>query len=278
MKSDTPLNSLENELQFAKQLAIAAGEILLKNFKCASGIELKNDGTLVSNVDKEVSDLLDKELKAAFPNYAVLDEERGANLSRGNFDYCWLLDPLDGTRDYLMGKDGYSFLMGLCFRNRPVLGLAYKPQLKELVYATLNGGAYLERDGQRSALSTADTNDISVLVSNSIPSSKAEIMLKAIGAETITPSAGSYKIVEVAKGTHNVFLCPPGHNMNYWDVCGPGLILSEAGGSITDIQGQNLNYSGDSYSFKQGLIATNGRLHSDLIKKLSGKLDVLLST
>ena len=113
---------LKLELNAASKIAREAGAILIKRHPNPTGIEKKIDGSVVSDVDKEVSAFIQKELTQQFPSYGILNEELAEDQSRFDREYCWFVDPLDDTKGYLSKSKTFGVLLGLTYHFQPVLG------------------------------------------------------------------------------------------------------------------------------------------------------------
>jgi 3'(2'), 5'-bisphosphate nucleotidase len=245
-----------------------AGKILLDNYDNPSGVETKPDGTLVTEVDKMSSDLIISTLIGQFPEYGILDEEGGGiSLDRQR---VWVVDPLDGTKEYVEKTGDFGMIIGLVDGEDAVLGITYKPQTGEMVYAARGQGAYLLRNGISTPLGVRNDDSIDVLVSRSRSCSQLDSMLSRIKPNSVTPMGGSLKTIEIAKGKATLFLCPPESRMHLWDLCAPSVILEEAGGRITDAYGQAFDYRASDTANYRGVVAANGSIHELVLKRIAG--------
>lgn len=254
------MSELRRELAISIEIIQRAGCILMENYAHPSGIETKADGTLVTDVDKSASRLITSELGKMFPDYGILDEE-SIDL-RFNREYCWVVDPLDGTQEYVAKTGEFGIIIGLMRNFQPVLGVTYKPLANELIYAIKGSGAYRYK-AEKITVTTEER--IHLLVSRSRSSPELEQMVSSIGPAEITKTGGSLKIVEVAKGSANVFVCPSCSVMHLWDLCGTSVILEEASGKITDVYGRPFDYSATDSANRKGVVATNGLLHQRIL-------------
>ncbi len=265
-------DELKSELTYATIVIKAAGETLINNQNKPFEIEEKEDKTLVSNADKESSQIITSTLSNLFPNYAILDEETIEDGSRFKKEYCWVIDPLDGTKEFLNKEDNFGIIIGLMKNFEPVLGLTYRPKTDELVYAVKGKGAFMQKQGKRERLFVSDSEEINLLVSASRSSPELEEMIERISPNSITKMGSSLKIVEVAKANATAYLCPRTSIMHLWDLCGTSLILEEAGGKITDVYGNPFDFSQRDSANKKGIIAANNKIHNYIFEKLySGK-------
>ncbi len=260
--------NLFEELEFVKDIIRKAGDILLELYDNTTGIRVKGDGSLVSDSDKKVSTYLLRELTKSFPEYAILDEESKEDGQRFIKEYCWFIDPLDGTREYLEKRNNFGVLMGLAKNFQPILGVTYKPQTDELVYAVRGYGAYIESRGIKRKIRVDTSPETRIIVSNSRTSEELEEMIERIDPTSKENMGGSLKTVEVARGNATLFLCPTTSIMHLWDLCAPSIILEEAGGRITDIYGGKFDYSMGQTANRNGVVASNGIIHDDVLKRI----------
>jgi 3'(2'), 5'-bisphosphate nucleotidase len=257
---------LEKELNVALNLVKKAGDILIKNLG-ETNFEIKEDGSPVTKIDYEVSNFFQKELKKAFPNYGILDEENKIDGRQEN-DFCWVVDPLDGTQSYIRGDLNFGILLGLMYKFKPVLGVAYRPALGGLIYSVEGGETFC--NGNK--LNVKNSSKNKVLISLDRENGFFSFLQDSMKME-VTKMPTSFKISEVAKGNYDLFLCPPKITMNLWDLCAQEVILKGAGGMMTDFFGNPINYAGDVVN-RFGVIASNSHNHFKIGKKIREKYNV----
>ncbi len=258
------------ELKIAKKIAKEAGEYILCN--SPNNVEYKTDGSPVSDLDKKVSNIIFEKLSTEFPHYGILDEERENDSIATKKEVCWVVDPIDATSDLLHKGNNYGIIIGLMHNLKPVLGVTYRPKLDELVFATEGKGAFIQTENETTRIHVKRNSKI--LVSYVI-SAELQILLNNFPEYEIIKQPGSLKTIEVAKGNAALFLCNPINLMYAWDICGPSVILNEAGGQITDFYGNSIEFTQKDGANKKGLIASNGFSHQDIIDKVKIIHDVL---
>lgn len=263
-----PTDSFPDEvLKFLQTEVRHAGKILLDFYDKPSGIKEKHDGTPVSDADKASSDYLHSRIAQAFPNAGIFDEERSQSTSGLQKEYCFVIDPLDGTKDYLRKGDAFSVFVGVLHNNVPVIGVTYRPRLNELAYAIRGRGAHLTDNNGTRKLSVRPLQDLAVLVTNSRYEQLEGIIAK-VQPDKITKLSSSTKIIEVAKGNADAFLCAKETTMHMWDLCAPGLILEEAGGIITDLDGKPFTCTPKDIQNDTGIIAASPEAHKLILQRL----------
>ena len=255
-----------------KQIIREAGQIVLNLYDSPTGIEKKSDGTLVSDADKNSSEFIKEQLQKYFPSHAILDEESSDTGNRFTNDYCWIIDPLDGTREFLKRSEDFGIIIGLTYKHKPILGLAYKPVTDELFWAIQGEGAYKETKDAVEQLHVKETDDIELLISNSRSSPELEKIIQDVTPTAIIRKGGSLKTIDIATGNGTVFLCPITSTMHLWDFCGPQIILEEAGGRMTNLYGELIDYSAKETGNKKGIICSNRQIHQALLEEIKQQL------
>lgn len=246
---------LEKELKIAKRISRESGNMLLQIRKEKMEIFFKKDKSIVTAADKTSSDFIYKELKANFPNYCIIDEERNEDF-RGKSKFCWVVDPLDGTFDYVNGFENFGVMIGLMKNLKPVLGVVYKPVNNEMIYAVKGQHAFLEKGNEKKRINVSLSRKLNILVSKNRGNSELNTALSRLNPDSVVPMSSSFKISEVAKGNATHFICIPSTTMNLWDLCSQQVILEEAGGIMLDYNGNKINYAGDLVN-RFGIIASN---------------------
>jgi 3'-phosphoadenosine 5'-phosphosulfate (PAPS) 3'-phosphatase len=260
----TPCNPLLRPLYTAIVAARMGGETLTRLHNDYGTVMFKEDKSVVCDADKGSSRAIKSILQRHFPLYGILDEEGNDFETWKTKDYSWIVDPLDGTIDYINNGKNYCVLIGLLYQGVPQLGVAYKPSTNELFYALKNHGAYVQNsDMIIRPLNVSKSTSIDMLVSYHRHSYNLDTIISEINPSTVTPMSGSIKIVEVAKGNYNLFIHSKSSVINIWDICAPSLILEEAGGKITDAAGKNISY--DKILYTDGLVISNKIIHDDVI-------------
>ncbi|MCB9798549.1 3'(2'),5'-bisphosphate nucleotidase CysQ [Candidatus Nomurabacteria bacterium] len=251
-----------HELRIIIDIALHAGDILLKHFKQNIAVEYKNsdDFDPVSTADKESDEYIRNELKKQFPNDFILSEENDA-IPTDCSKRIWMVDPLDGTKDFLKGKDGFAIHIGLLENGMPTLGVVYAPARKRLFWAQKGQGAYekTEENYRRIHVSTlTDLNEVRI-ITRSPGSDKREldaVVEKMPRKESIHDSG--IKVPKIACGEAELHI-----NTNLraskWDTLAPQVILEEAGGCIADICGNELDYAQPELKWKNSYIAASNR-------------------
>ena len=135
---------MEKELAVARQLAHAAGQILLDYYQTGAQVEWKGYDDPVTAADKAANEMLVRELQRAFPHDAMLSEEAPDDGARLSYERVWMVDPMDGTKQFIERIDEFAVMIGLAVKGEPQLGVVYNPTVDRMFYAAQGQGAYLD--------------------------------------------------------------------------------------------------------------------------------------
>lgn len=261
------------DLRVALDLAEAAGRLIVELGEQGFEQKEKADRSLVTTADLASDDLIREGLGRRFPEDGLLSEEAGWKSGTDSSVY-WLIDPLDGTRAFAEGKEGYSVLIARVEAGEVVLGVVHLPGESLSFFALRGKGAYRREVGssecERIPLSYPSRNpNISLSPSTSL--SRQNDILKRTGLELgpVIYGAGG-KMIRVAEGEADSYFSD--HDLSWWDTGAPSLILEEAGGEITNLKGESLQYTMPSENWKHdgGLVASRGLVHFELVCALGG--------
>jgi len=252
------------ERRVAVDAARAAGQLLKSELPGSRRIAYKGSPTnLVTEMDARVEELIVGRLAAAFPDDAVLAEERGA--SAGRSGRRWIIDPLDGTTNYAHGFPAFGVSIALESAKRVELGVIYDPNLDEMFVAERGRGSTL--NDRPLAVSTTATLDESLLATE-FPYNIREVLdnnLKEYAAFSVRARA----VRRMGSAVLYLAWLASGRLDGYWelrlgpwDVAAGSLLVEEAGGQITDLTGGALDLDAPS------LVATNGRIHAAILAVL----------
>ncbi|MGE4382962.1 MAG: inositol monophosphatase [Arcobacter sp.] len=245
-----------------------AGKILKKGYYSNKDVTFKAKKDLVTKYDVAVENYLKEKFTKKFKEFNIIAEESdNANVE---FNNSIIIDPIDGTTNFVNGVPHTAISVGVYKDKKPYLAIVYNPILDELYEAKIGKGAFLngkelkvsvESDLQKALLATGfpytsgssedDLNDVVKKIKDILPLCQD---LRRLGSASID-------LCLVARGTFEGYY---EMNLKPWDVSAGVLILSEAGGKITNINGDEYNLFEDKY-----IVATNGKIHDELIKNLN---------
>ena len=264
---------LRRELEVAIDLARRAGEHISALHGSGIAVDTKDDDSPVTQADREANDLIVGALTAAFPGDGILSEELPDDGSRLVRPRVWMVDPLDGTKDFIRGRDGFAGMIGLCDDRRPALGVVYQPIGDKLYFAARGEGAFLQRGGGAPArIRVSDVREpsqIRMVASKSHRTETIDRVRAVLGiSDELNVGSVGLKLGLIAEGARDLYVNPAGHS-KLWDACGPEAILVEAGGELSDLRGALIDYRGPELGNTRGLIASNGALHAEVVRRLA---------
>ncbi len=242
----------------AIEAAIKSGKILLKNFRRPITTKFKGDKSLVTNIDLKVEDAIVKLIKGHFAEDSILSEEN-RYLRRGA-EFRWIIDPLDGTHNYIHGIDAFGTSIALEFEGEVVFGIICMPVPNELYTAGKGEGAY--RNGKKISVSKRELNQSTLIYDSSIRYNKKPMLVtlerlvdKVFNVRMFGSTARH--LSDIAEGKVEVDV---EFNDKVWDFAAGLLLVEEAGGKSTDFQGNKWNTK------TKGYVASNGIVHDDILR------------
>lgn len=243
---------MDKVLEVAVEAARAAGEIALKYFRQGVEVTLKPDRSPVTRADREAEQVIVELLGREFPTHGFLGEELGA---RGSKDVRWIVDPIDGTRNFVRGIPIWAVLIALEERGEITAGVILNPVSGELWTARKGQGAFL--GGERLRVSEVSSLEKATLVHASLGPVRRgghwDGFLRLVDATDRQRGFGDFMCYTVlAEGKAEISVEAP--DLKPWDLAPVKLLVEEAGGRFTDFAGSPSIYSGTA-------LASNGRLH-----------------
>ncbi len=271
----------QREILVATELARQAGAVLLEHYYSPFLVEQKvnalDELEEVTAADREANELIVTRLQKEFPDDGILAEESTDSEHRLKKDRVWLIDPMDGTKNFIARDGDFAVQIGLAVEGESILGVVYQPVRRVLYRAVRSGGAWIEEEdkpaARMSVSSQTKPSEMVLASSRSHRSPRMEHVVSKFGFknETRRGSVG-VKIGLIAEQQADLYLhLSP--STKQWDTCGPEAILAEAGGRLTDLFGQPLRYNGLRIDNRNGIVATNGAAHEMVIENLAPLLE-----
>jgi len=265
----------------ATRLARQAGAVLLQHYYSPFLVEQKvnalQETEEVTAADREANELIVNRLCEAFPDDGILAEESTDTEHRLTKDRVWLIDPMDGTKNFIQRDGDFAVQIGLAVRGVSVAGVVYQPARDVLYRAVRGGGAWIEhRDANATRMAVSTRRDPSEMVLASSRSHRSPRMERVVSAfgfmDELRRGSVGVKIGLIAEQKADLYLhLSP--STKQWDTCAPEIILVEAGGRLTDLFGQPLRYNGIRIDNRNGIVATNGVAHDMVIENLAPLLE-----
>ena len=243
-----------------------AAKILIRDFGEVEKLQvsLKGPGDFVTASDKKVEKILIEELQKARPNYSILSEEIG-KISNDE-SYKWIIDPIDGTSNFLHGIPHFAISIGLEHDNEIICGIIYDPIKDEMFAAEKGNGSYMNNQRMRVS-SRPKLKDCIIFTGGPKQDSKdKELALeeyKKFSSKVLVPirkmGSASLDMAYVAAGRCDGFWQ---RNLNYWDIAAGIILVKESGGFVTDFHGEN------GYIQNKTILVTNSKINNEMIEVL----------
>lgn len=252
----------EKELQVALEAAKKTIPTILEIYNSRElGVEIKEDNSPVTKADKAADKIIREYLHEHFPSYALLTEESVDDKSRLENDYVWIVDPIDGTKEFVAHSDEFTVNIGLAYKHETVLGVIIIPVTGEIYYASKGHGAFYQKDGKTVKIHCNSlVNDITTLVSrfHSNPDEQAMIKKHSDRIKHQKVVGASIKGCVIAKGDAEMSY-RFSSNTKEWDTCAMQAIVEEAGGLILKFDGTPIRYNREDVYNRGGYVICNCR-------------------
>lgn len=236
---------LDDDRRFARELARRGGGIALQRFHEGVVPEYKAGDEPVTAADREVNELLVAALADRFPGDAILAEESEPDPRRFEAPRTWMVDPIDGTREFIAGTDGWEVLIGLVVAGRPVLGVAYNPVTDTLLEASAGDGATIQRPHHprtRFAISGTSEAGLVVAVRSGRFHGVLKEMVEALSPVRVVQKVGLGARAALAVESEVDVVLHVGGTPREWDTCAIEAILDESGARMVNCLGEAFTY------------------------------------
>ncbi len=267
-------SELDRRLQIVRDVARLAGETVLQYYAEKVEVEWKAPGNPVTAADHAANALILEQLHRHFPGEAVLAEETDDDMSRLGHDLVWMVDPLDGTKEFIKRNGEFSIMIGLVENGRPILGVVLQPAPPSgikpggLYSGAVGLGAWLSLAGSERPIRVSAIEEpaqLRMIASRSHFDERVDQIRKRLGIHEILRSGSvGLKCGAIATGACELYI-HPSSKVSLWDSGAPTAILSAAGGVMTDLRGEPLDYKSVHVGHPHGLLASHGRLHEQII-------------
>jgi len=257
------INTMSKYLEVGIEAAKNAEKIILEYLSPDIKISLKSDNSPVTIADQLAEKTIVETIKKIFPDHSFLGEELGQQ--NNNTEYTWIIDPIDGTKDYSRGIPLFGTLISLFHNNEVILGVSNLPLMKELMYAEKGKGAFVNRKPvsvskvRNLEESYVTFGNFNYFVDKGYLDNLSNITRKARGRRG---SGDCWMYHLLAQGKLEVIMEA---KTNIWDIAAPSLIVTEAGGKVTDFDGNPIKKN------TTNILASNGFLHEEILAELKRK-------
>jgi 3'(2'), 5'-bisphosphate nucleotidase len=266
-------NSYDGELLAALEAAELASDLIRREYE--SFVEVPDAPASISTyVDKASQELILELLHGHFPADALCAEETipGFEEVPKAGPRTWVVDPIDGTRGFAKKVGQFSVMIGLLVDGKPVVGVVAEPAQNRVTYARLGGGCW-SHVGEATAIachvSVHSPGTLVLVQSWSKPGQVTKPVAALKPKQVIETYSGGVKLAMVARGDADVY-ANTYETFYDWDICAGHILVAEAGGTVTDLAGKPITYQAPDFSQRQGLLATSGPPHAEIVRKLAG--------
>jgi 3'(2'), 5'-bisphosphate nucleotidase len=259
---------MPHDLETAKMLSIRAGAILLEHF-ARPDIAWKGQGNPVTEADRLASAFLVKELRRMFPEDGILSEEEHDDIGRLSRSRVWIIDPLDGTMEFINHLNEFAVMIGLSVNGVTTLGVIYQPVTQKLYYAESGSGAFVVENRTTRLLNVSPESNpaaMTIAVSRSHHSVNVDRLAQRLGIESsVCFGSLGLKAGLICEGQAHLYV-NTSDRTSQWDTCAADVILREAGGCTTDLSNSLLRYNVPEVRNLRGVIASNGTIHQEIVR------------
>lgn len=253
--SEVDAQTLGDFLDHTRQIAVAAGNAIVTVSTQAYDVETKGDGSPVTRADMASHEIIQEGLEALSPRFAIISEEGDlTDTEASSSQTYWLVDPLDGTKEFIKGLGEYTVNIALIERGIAVLGVVYVPVAGVTYYAARGLGAWKTTSGaQPQRIEASGSEDpITAVVSRSHLSDETEQLLAQLGVKNTEKHGSSVKLCAVAEGRADIY--PRLGPTCLWDTAAGAAVAKEAGCRVEDIEGRNLSYDLDHGMLREAFV------------------------
>ena len=243
---------MDNDLKLAINASLKAGEIIMQYYCDDYEIKEKGYHNPVTTADNEADTYLKSTLMSARPQYGWLSEETVDSKERLHKERVWIVDPLDGTKEFIEGVPQFVVSFALVEKGIPIIGVLHNPVTNETFHAAKGEGAYLDKDQYRCSIKDS-TTDMVILNSRSETRRGLWEPFKENFKELKPIGSVAYKMGLTAIGKADIFatLRPK----NEWDICAGTCLINEAGGKVINLNGKDITFNNQKTLIEPGLIA-----------------------
>jgi 3'(2'), 5'-bisphosphate nucleotidase len=261
----------DTELSAALEAAAQASHLIRREYESFVAIP-DAPASISTHVDKASQNVILAYLHQRFPTDALCAEESipGFESVPTSGPRAWVVDPIDGTRGFAQKIGQFSVMIGLLVDGQPVVGVVAEPAQDRVTYATRGGGCWVRSGSEapvRCQVSRRPLSEIILVQSWAKPGQITKPVAALKPAKVVETYSGGVKLAMVARGEADVYANTYAA-FNDWDICAGHILVTEAGGIVTDLAGQPIQYQAPDFCQRNGLLASNGLHHPQLVKRL----------
>ena len=261
-----PIQEPLPEIPLAIQAAIEAGNAIMEVYQQEFSSTIKNDNEPLTEADIKSNNIIQKIISSF--GYPILSEESIDDKKRLDFQKIWIVDPLDGTTDFIKKTGEFTVMISLLEGRKPILGIIFWPTENKLFLAQKDKGAYKLENDSWSKLSVSNISELSqckVVGSRHHISDIEQHLLDQLKILKFTSKGSSLKVAYISSGLAELYFTTT-NKIKQWDTCASYCLITEAGGKMTDMYGNDLDYNTEKLNHENGLLVSNGLIHEKIIQ------------
>jgi 3'(2'), 5'-bisphosphate nucleotidase len=265
MNENKPFTNQMRETPVAIEAVIKAGKEVMDVYNQKFSSTIKIDNEPLTEADIKSNNIIQKIISQF--GYPILSEESIDDRKRLVSDKIWIVDPLDGTTDFVKKTGEFTIMIALLEKNQPILGVIYWPIEDVIFIAQKDQGAFKSDRGVWSKLSVSDISELPkcrVVGSRYHISDKEQNLLKHLNISQFTSKGSSIKVADISSGNAELYFTTT-NKIKQWDTCASYCLVTEAGGKMTDMFGNDLEYNTEELNHENGLLVSNGLIHNQII-------------
>jgi len=255
------------ELDVAIEAAYEAGNTILEIYKRNYETFTKSDDSPITEADLKSNEIIKTILSKT--NHKILSEEDKDDHKRLSEEIIWIVDPLDGTSDFIDKTGEFTVMIALIKNKKPIIGVIGWPTEKTIFAAQKGCGAFKFSEGKWKEISVTKISELSkckAVGSRHHLSEKEKMFIKKLGIKNFTSIGSSLKVGKISSGEAEAYITTT-DKMKEWDSAASYCLISEAGGKMTDMAGNDITYNNKIVNHKNGILVTNGIIHDQIVKE-----------
>lgn len=250
----------EKELQEAINAGLKAKEKIMEIYAKGFDVEIKEDNSPVTIADKAADEIIRNYLHEKFPTHAFLTEESTDSKDRLSNDFVWIVDPVDGTKDFVARDGQFTTNIALAYKHELVVGVVIAPALDEIYFASKGNGSYFQKIGEKPVRIHVNDklDDLTVLTSVFHFTKEEQDLIEKHGDKIkhVMKRGSSLKPCAIAHGLAEItFRSSP--NTKEWDTAACQIVVTEAGGIFVEPNGNEIKYNREDVYNRNGYVVAN---------------------
>jgi len=262
-----PIDNKIPELDIAINAAKEAGNAILDIYQGNIETYKKKDDSPITEGDLKSNKIIKEILSQT--DHVILSEEDKDDQSRLSKDIVWIVDPLDGTSDFIDKTGEFTVMIALIKNKKPILGVIGWPTEKTLFVAQRGSGAFRYSNDEWEKISVTKVTELSkcrTVGSRHHLTDKEKSFIKKLGIKDFTSIGSSLKVGKISSGEAEAYITTT-NKMKEWDSAASYCIISEAGGKMTDMLGNDITYNNKEVYHQNGILVTNGLIHDKIVEE-----------